>query len=117
MSENLFTVSATLKGSVEGKEVLIDSFNIEYHNELLKDDWVDEKGYLTPKGVQAMMLGYASGLASVAHAAHAHHGADTAAMLRQAIEMLENQFFLVTEATPVMIDKPLRDDTQPEEVP
>lgn len=118
MTKFSYTVSATVNGFIQQGEAYAAEFDIGYNNNQTPDRWVDSESRLTAEGVDGLLLGFASGLASTIHAAQQHQAADSAALLRKAIELLENQFVLVVNSSPVLTsNKPTRDGTEPEEIP
>ena len=80
----------------------INQVQLEYDHALPFDDWMDESGKFTAKGIDAMLFAFCSGVTAIIHNAGQINGADTAALFRKAIAIQEQQF-----AEPVHVENTL----------
>ena len=76
----------------QNEKTRINCVEIEYDHALPFDDWLDESGNYTEKGIHAMMFAFCTGVTAIIHNAGQIKGMDTAALFRKAIAIQEVQF-------------------------
>lgn len=122
MSDFIYSVQATINCNMDASGAYIDHVDVGFHIHKGQPPSFVKEGVFTEAGVDAMLTGYTAGLTGVIHTAGQQSGMDTAALLRRAIGLMEEQFVQQVETTPVeTLAYPRKSDntdgTQPKEVP
>lgn len=96
-----FRVGAAVSCSVANNQPSLEHVDVIYKHPDTPDDWKDQQGHFTEKGVDMLLFGFATAMVGVIHAAGHQRGADTAALMRQAIRLMEQQFVMQVSTTNV----------------
>ncbi|QJD79524.1 hypothetical protein [Spirosoma rhododendri] len=96
-----FRIGAAVSCSVANDQVNLEHVDVMYKHSDAPDDWKDRNGHFTEKGVDMLLFGFTAALIGVIHATGHQRGADTAALMRQAISLMEQQFVMQVSTTNV----------------